>query len=95
MQQKEVPKPMELTVDTERYEDSIEWAGTDVLIETSVFVRAKTPDGWDSVDIATLDKSSLLSWLRSRGGDNRWAEDLVGILLGHGHLHPTDAGAKK
>lgn len=55
---------------------------------TGVYIRAQSPDGkWGSYDMAQLDKSSLLTWLRSRGGDNPWAEDVVGILLGHGHLH--------
>ena len=55
---------------------------------TSIFVRAKMPGGeWESCDIAELEKESLLEWLRSRGGDNKWAEDVVGILRGHGHLH--------
>ena len=61
-------------------------------VETGIYVRAQHPSGaWQSVDIFDLDKPSLLAWLRSRGGDNPWAEDVVGILLGHGHLHePID-----
>ena len=58
--------------------------------ETGIFVRAKDGDRWTSVDIADLEKDSLLEWLKSRGGDNRWAEDVCGILMGHGHLHPTN-----
>jgi hypothetical protein len=55
---------------------------------TGIYVRARRPDGgWESVDLAYLDGPSLLWWLRSQGGDNRLAEDVVGILLGHGHLH--------
>lgn len=51
---------------------------------TGIFVRAKNSEGrWDSVDIAELDKESLLVWLKSRGGDNPWAESTVLILLGH------------
>jgi hypothetical protein len=58
--------------------------------ETGIYVRAKQPDGsWCSIDIYALEKASLLAWLRSRG-DNRWAEDVVGILLGHGHLHTVE-----
>lgn len=53
---------------------------------TGIFVRAQTVKGWASVDIGQLDAPSLLSWLRSRGGDNAWAENVVGILLGHGHI---------
>jgi hypothetical protein len=76
----------ELSMDTEQaLENRLgpAWKNT----ETGVFVRAKNSDGrWDSVDIAYLDKSSLLSWLRSRGGNNPWAENVVGILLGHASL---------
>jgi hypothetical protein len=58
---------------------------------TGIYVRAKDGERWVSVDICRLDKPSLLAWLRSRGGDNPWAENTVGILLGHGPLHPTEA----
>jgi len=52
--------------------------------ETGIFVRAKnTDDKWAAVDIVSLDKESLLMWLRSRGGKNEWAENTVGVLLGH------------
>lgn len=61
---------------------------------TGIFVRAQHEDGrWENVDIAALDKQSLLAWLKSRGGDNKWAEDVVGILLGHGHLHEVNDGS--
>lgn len=50
---------------------------------TGIYVRAKREDGWDSVDIAELDAASLLAWLRSRGGENPWAESVVATLLGH------------
>jgi hypothetical protein len=75
---------MELLVDEKR-------ARNNILIETGIYVRAKYPSTgrWDSVDIASLDKASLLNWLKSRGGDNKLAENVVGILLGHGHLHET------
>jgi hypothetical protein len=74
---------MELTVDTARHE-----ANADRDIITGIYVRAKTAGGrWINADIADLDRDSLLTFLRSRGGDNAWAEDVVGILLGHGHLH--------
>lgn len=51
---------------------------------TGIFVRAKHPvtGDWDSVDIARLDKESLIYWLRSRGGDNKFAENVVCVLLG-------------
>ncbi len=50
---------------------------------TGIYVRAKDEGKWQSVDIVYLDKASLLRWLRSRGGDNKWAESVVGVLLGH------------
>ena len=54
---------------------------------TGIYVRAQGQDGkWGSYDIAQLDAPSLLKCLRSRGGCNRWAENVVGILLGHGHI---------
>ena len=54
---------------------------------TGIYVRAKFPEGgWGNVDIRDLDAESLLRWLRSRGGNNQLAENVVGILLGHGHL---------
>lgn len=52
--------------------------------ETGILVRAQRQDGrWDSVDIVELDAASLREWLRSRGGDNPWAESVVAMLLGH------------
>ena len=56
---------------------------------TGIYVRAKnTADRWDSLDIIHLDRVSLLVFLRSREvGHNPWAEDVCGLLLGHGHLH--------
>jgi hypothetical protein len=72
------------TIDPKR---AIEFADAN----TGIHLRAKDQDGkWLAADIATLDKESLIAWLRSRGGDNQWAEDVVGILLGHGHLHEAD-----
>ena len=72
---------LNLTIDPDRM------MGQDDLYSTGIYVRAIRPDGRaDSVDIVMLDRPSLLRWLRSRGGHNPWAEDVVGILLGHGHL---------
>ncbi len=53
---------------------------------TGVYVRALRGGIPASVDIAELDAPSLLRWLRSRGGENSWAENIVGLLLGHGPL---------
>ena len=56
--------------------------------KTGIFVRAKDQTGkHQSVDIALLNKASLLALLRSRGGQNEWAENTVGLLLGHGAFH--------
>jgi hypothetical protein len=51
--------------------------------ETGIFVRVEHNGTFASVDIAHLDRDSLMAWLRSRGGDNPWAENTVAILLGH------------
>lgn len=51
---------------------------------SGIYVRAQRAEGqWDSVDIAELTAASLFEWLRSRGGENQWAEATVLILLGH------------
>jgi len=55
---------------------------------TEIYIRVKHDGSWGTFDIYELEKESLLLWLQSRGGNNPWAEDTVGILLGHGHLHP-------
>lgn len=63
--------------------------------ETGIYVRAQDINGsWVSCDMCELTKSSLLEFLKSRGGDNPWAEDCCGIILGHGHLHAVEAIAK-
>jgi hypothetical protein len=55
---------------------------------TGIFVRAKDQSGkHQSVDIALLNKASLLALMRSRGERNEWAENMVGLLLGHGPFH--------
>lgn len=63
--------PIELTTDPER----------EAVMETGIYVRARTASGWQSVDIAELDRSSLLRWLRSR--NENWSENVVLLLLGH------------
>lgn len=50
---------------------------------TGIYVRALDGTVWVSADIADLDRESLIVWLRSRGGDNTWAENVVAMLLGH------------
>ena len=52
--------------------------------ETGIYVRAINSDEkWASLDIAWLDEESLLTWLRSGGGNNPLAESVVRMLLGH------------
>ena len=55
---------------------------------TGIYCRAIRPNGeWDAVDIAELDADSLWRFLRSECGCSLASENVVGILLGHGHLH--------
>lgn len=57
------------------------------IVPSGIYVRALDNNGrWEAVDICRLDAASLLLWLRSRGGYNPWAENVVGILLGHKQL---------
>ncbi len=79
---------MDLKVDPERVK---RWGSTPGPI-TSIYVRAMADGEWGNHDIAVLDKASLLMWLRSRGGDNPFAEDVVGILLFHGQLGLHERG---
>ena len=53
---------------------------------TGIYVPALTlgEEGVEtSADIAELDTDSLLRFLRSKGGENEWAEGVVLALLGH------------
>jgi len=53
---------------------------------TGIYVLALTlgEEGVEtSADIAELDTESLLRFLRSKGGENEWAEGVVLALLGH------------
>lgn len=54
--------------------------------QTGVLVRAMVNGSWAECDAACLDRTSLLAWLRSRGGVNEFAENFIGELLGHGRL---------
>jgi hypothetical protein len=51
--------------------------------DTGIKVRAYLGDVIGNWDIADLERESLLKFLRSRGGENTWAENTVLILLGH------------
>ena len=51
---------------------------------TGILVRAQDPSGtWTAADIATLERQSLIDWLRSRGDRSRFAESVVLHLLGY------------
>lgn len=67
-------------VDEQRYAEAEAQGSVD---PTGIFVRAQRSGHWGSYDIFVLTKDSLMTWLRSRGGDNPWAESTVAILLGH------------
>jgi len=59
---------------------------------TGIYVRAQHADGrWEAADIARLDEPSLSLWLRSRGGENLWAENVVRIVFGHEARQDTEA----
>lgn len=67
--------------------DPARWKNNGSDVVTGIFVRAQDPDGnWQSADIWCLEPESLLEWLRSRGGENPYAENVVGTLLGRGAL---------
>jgi len=53
---------------------------------TGIYVRAIDPrtERWGSYDLATLDTDSLKEFLEDK--DVRYLMDIIGILLGHGHL---------
>lgn len=71
----------DLIIDVDRYEISPK------LPETGIYVRATLRGKWGSYDIVHLTKESLIEWLHKDGGDNKLAENCVGILLGHGCLY--------
>lgn len=48
--------------------------------KTGVYVRAMLNDKWESVDIATLTRESLIEWVHSKPFG---AEGLLLTLLGH------------
>ena len=53
-------------------------------MKTGIFIRFETIKGhWESLDIADkrIPDSTILTWLRSRGGKNIWAENCVMLLL--------------
>lgn len=77
----------DLIVDQARFEQAVDMKPPDDEATgphiTGIFVRARREGRWGSYDIYVLDKESLMTWLRSRGGDNPWAESVVAMLLNH------------
>ena len=61
--------------------------------KTGIYVRAIKDGRPGSYDIATLDRDSLFRWLRSRGGANPWAENIVAALLGQAPPLPAPSRA--
>jgi hypothetical protein len=81
-----VSEKKELTLDLDRI------ANPNYHGLTGIFIRAKHEGKWGNFDIAELDEPGLMVWLRSRGGDNPWAESTVAILLGHRATEETPPG---
>ena len=50
---------------------------------TAIYCRALKDGHWHSLDIAELDRASLIEFIGSRGPVNNWARDIILILLGH------------
>ena len=51
--------------------------------EAGILVDAKCGDQTGTYDIGTLDRVSLIRWLRQDGGKNELAENIVLALIGH------------
>ena len=69
--------------------DSIRGQLDDLTDATGIYVRAVDDDNkWQNADIAILTKESLKRWLK--GYRKSAVEDVVGILLGYGHLNVED-----
>lgn len=58
------------------------------VTDTGIYVRAKSGEVFDAFDIAELTRESLQAWLRSRGGANVWAEEVVFALLNYPTTKP-------
>lgn len=50
---------------------------------TGIYVRAKRDGKFDAYDITFLTAESLRDFLRSRGGSNSWAEEMVFAIFGY------------
>ena len=59
--------------------------------ETGIYVRATDDKNVPcSIDIVQLDRASLIAWLRSRGGRNVWAENVIMLIFGHTPIRDTE-----
>jgi len=56
-------------------------------LHTGICVHVEDEGEWKAVDISQLEAASLLEWLKSRGESNKIAENVVGLLLGHGRFY--------
>ncbi len=56
----------------------------DIKMRTGIFIRAQVNGHWDAFEIGDprLSDKQVFDWLRSRGGENPWAERVVMVLLG-------------
>jgi hypothetical protein len=50
---------------------------------TGIYVRALRNDQWQNVDLADLDRASVIQFVESRGPVTTWARDIILIMLGH------------
>lgn len=50
---------------------------------TGIYVRALRNGHWQSVDMADLDRASVIQFVESRGPVTPWARDIILIMLGH------------
>jgi hypothetical protein len=50
---------------------------------TGIYVRALDGQRWESLDIAQLDRASLIQFIESRGPVTPWARDIILIMLAH------------
>lgn len=64
--------------------DETRWARKIDDNVTGIFARATYKGKWLSVDIYYLEKDSLYEFIK--GGANPWGDDIIGILLNHGHF---------
>lgn len=54
-----------------------------MAVETGIFIRTQIDGKWINADIGDerIPDHIILTWLRSRGGNNPWAENVVLQLL--------------